>query len=109
VHLNGAVRLGADASGPVVEGLPRWWAGAAVDRTWFRHSLLLIGEVTMSRAAGAAPLEVNGGVGLRWQWRPTTVLDLGIGRRLREGVGPDFALTIGMSNAFAIAALMPKR
>ncbi|MBI3981300.1 MAG: hypothetical protein HY337_00185 [Gemmatimonadetes bacterium] len=107
LHLNGAVRLTPDAAAAVVEALERWWAGAALDRTFFRQSVLLVGEVTMGRAIAAAALEVNGGLGLRWQWRPTTVFDVGIARRLKRNVGPDYALTLGISSAFAIAALMP--
>lgn len=108
LHLNGAVRLGRDAPGPAVEGIERWWYGAALDRTLFRHSLLLIGEVYASRDLEAVPVEVNASLGLRWQWRPTAVIDVGIARRLRKGLGPDYAVTIGMSNAFAIVGLMPR-
>jgi hypothetical protein len=107
LHLNGAVRLGRDAPGAVVEGVERWWYGAALDRTLFRQSVLLIGEVYASREIEAAPVEVNASLGLRWQWRPTAVIDLGISRGLRKGLGPDYALTVGVSNAFAIAGLMP--
>ncbi|MBI4421719.1 MAG: hypothetical protein HY560_12915 [Gemmatimonadetes bacterium] len=108
LHLNGAVRLGQDAPGPVVEGIERWWYGAALDRTLFRQSLLLIGEVYASKELGNVPLEVNASFGLRWQWRPTAVIDIGVARRLRESLGPDYAVTIGISNAFAIAGLMPR-
>lgn len=109
LHLNGAVRVaGGDAPGAAVEGLEDWWYGAAFDRTLFRQSVLLIGEVYALRAATGAAVEVNASVGLRWQWRPTTVLDVGISRGLREGLGPDYAVTVGISNAFAIAGLMPR-
>ncbi|MGH7645149.1 MAG: hypothetical protein ACREMR_06145, partial [Gemmatimonadales bacterium] len=108
IHLNGAVRLGRDAIGPLVEGLDRWWYGAALDRTLFRRSLLLVGEVYARRAVEAAPVEVNASVGLRWQWRPAAVIDVGLSRGLREGLGPDYAVTVGISNAFAIAGLMPR-
>jgi hypothetical protein len=108
LHLNGAVRLGRDTPGAVVEGIEHWWYGAALDRTLFRHSLLLIGEVYARREFEAAPVEVNASLGLRWQWRPTAVIDVGVARRLRESLGPDYALTVGMSNAFAIPGLMPR-
>ncbi len=109
LHLNGAVRLGRDAAGPVVDPLDRWWYGAAIDRTLFRQSLLLVGEVYAGRAVARAPVEVDASLGLRWQWRPTAVVDVGVARRLREGLGPDYAVTLGISNAFAIAGLMPRR
>lgn len=108
LHLNGAMRLGRDAPGPAVEGIERWWYGAALDRTLFRQSLLLVGEAYASRELGATPVEINVSLGLRWQWRPTAVLDVGISRRLRNDLGPDYALTVGISNAFAIAGLMPR-
>jgi len=106
LHLNGAVRLGHDAPGPDVEGIERWWYGAALDRTLFRQSLLLVGEVYASREIDTAPVEVNASLGLRWQWRPTAVIDMGIARRLRADLGPDYAVTIGLSHTFAIAGLM---
>ncbi|HEX9579626.1 MAG TPA: hypothetical protein VF970_00840 [Gemmatimonadales bacterium] len=108
IHLNGAARIGTDAPGPAVEGLDRWWAGAALDRTLFRQSVLVIGEVYARRLTQTVPVEVNAGLGLRWQWRPTTVIDIGVTRRLKEDVGPDYAVTLGISNAFAIAGLMPR-
>jgi hypothetical protein len=108
LHLNGAVGLGRDTPGPVVEGLERWWYGAALDRTLFRQSVLLVGEVYAARELGTAPVEINASLGLRWQWRPTAVIDVGVARRLREGFGPDYAVTVGISNAFAIAGLMPR-
>jgi hypothetical protein len=108
LHLNGAVRLGRDTPGPAVEGIERWWYGAALDRTLFRHSLLLVGEAYARREVATAPVEVNASLGLRWQWRPTAVIDIGIARRLRESFGPDYAVTVGISNAFAIAGLMPR-
>ena len=108
LHLNGAVRLGPDGAGPVVEALDQWWYGAAVDRTLFRQSVLVVGEVYAHRFNATAPTEVNASLGLRWQWRPTVVIDVGISRGLRKGLGPEYAFTVGMSNAFAIAGLMPR-
>lgn len=109
LHLNAAYRFGRDGTPAATESLDRWWYGAALDRTLFRHSVLVIGEVYARRAVDGAPVEVNGSLGLRWQWRPTAVIDVGIGRGLRQGLGPAFAMTIGVSNAFAIAGLMPGR
>lgn len=109
LHVNGALRVtGGDAAGAAVEGVEDWWYGAAVDRTLFRQSVLLVGEVYALREASTAPVGVNASLGVRWQWRPTTVLDVGISRGLREGLGPDYAVTVGISNAFAIAGLMPR-
>ncbi|MDO8665953.1 MAG: hypothetical protein Q7J79_05030 [Gemmatimonadales bacterium] len=107
VHLNAEYGFGRDGGTAVVEGTDRWWYGAAVDRTLFRTSTLVIGEVSARRPADGTPVEVNASLGLRRQWSPTTVLDLGISRGLRENLGPDFAFTLGVSRAFGIAGLMP--
>lgn len=107
VHLNAAYRFNSDGTPALVEGLDRWWYGAALDRTLFRQSILVIAEVYARRSLEAAPVEVNASLGVRWQWRPTAVIDMGIARRLRANLGPDFAVTIGVSSAFAIAGLMP--
>ncbi|HEX9704344.1 MAG TPA: hypothetical protein VGA20_03790 [Gemmatimonadales bacterium] len=108
VHVNAAYRFGPDSAPAAVEGLERWWYGAAVDRTLFRQSLLVVAAVYAKKLVEAAPVEVNASLGLRWQWRPNTVLDVGLSRRLRNAVGPDYAVTFGISNAFAIAGLMPR-
>ncbi|MGI9040659.1 MAG: transporter [Gemmatimonadales bacterium] len=107
IHLNAAVTLGADQGGPVVEPEPNWALTLAVDRTLFRPSLLLVGEVAVLESSAAAPTEITAGVGARYQLTPTLVLDLGASRRLREGVGPDLGLTLGLSHAFAFAGLLP--
>ena len=107
LHLNGTLGLGPDSPQPAVEGASRWWYGAALDRVFYRQSVLVIGEIYARRDARSAPVEVNTSIGLRWQWTPTAVLDVGVARRLRA-TGPDFALTFGISKAFAIAGLMPR-
>ena len=107
IHLNGAYGFGPNGTPAVVETAERWWVGAALDRTQFRQSLLLVGEVYVRRVLDGAPTEVNASLGLRWQWRPTAVIDVGVSRGLRKGLGPEYALTVGVSNAFAIAGLMP--
>lgn len=108
VHLNAEYGFGRDGGTAVVEGTDRWWYGVAVDRTLFRRSTLLVAEVYALRTANSAPVEVNASIGLRHQWTPTVVLDLGVARGLRRGLGPDLEFTVGLSRAFAIAALMPR-
>ncbi|MGH2607951.1 MAG: hypothetical protein ACREMV_13120 [Gemmatimonadales bacterium] len=108
LHVNAAFRFGPDGTPAAVEALDRWWYGVAVDRTLFRQSLLLVGEAYARKLTDGAPVEVNASLGLRWQVRTTTVLDIGIGRRLRSDVGPHYAVTVGISNAFALAGLMPR-
>ena len=104
LHLNGAWTFGTSATeGPRLEAPPRWFAGAAVDYTFFRSSLLLVGEVTASQDYDGAPVGVIAGAGARWQWTPTLVLDAGVARRLTGNAGPDLEVTAGLSHAFADA------
>lgn len=107
LHLNAAVGLGPDGTPPAAEGAARWWYGAALDRVFLRHSLLLLGEIYARRDERGAPVEVNAGLGVRWQWTPTLVVDLGLSRRLRA-TGPDLGVTFGLSHAFALRGLMPR-
>jgi hypothetical protein len=106
LHLNAEYGFG-DGATALVEGTDRWWYGAAVDRTLFRRSTLVVAEVYALREADGAPVEVNAALGVRHQWTPTLVLDLGAARRLRKGAGPDLEITFGVSQAFALAWLMP--
>jgi hypothetical protein len=107
LHLNGGYGFGPDDLTPaLVDPVERWWAGAALDRTLVRQSTLLAGEVYVAQAVAGEPVELNWTLGVRYQWRPTTVLDLGIGRRIGDTAGPDFALSIGLSQTFAIAPFM---
>ena len=107
VHLNAAGGFGSEDALSVAEPLSRWSGSLAVDRTFFRSSMLLVGEVAVSQPTQGAPAAVNASFGGRWQWTPTLVLDAGVARRLRSGTGPDIALTVGLSHAFAIRGLMP--
>jgi hypothetical protein len=107
-HLNASWGFGAEDAIAVAEPLNRWTATLAVDRTIFRSSILLVGEVAASQTIRGAPTGVNASLGGRWQWTPTLVLDAGVTRRLRSDVGPDISLTIGISHAFALRGLMPR-
>jgi hypothetical protein len=107
-HLN-VVRSFGSEDQPGVEIAPRWGVGLAVDRTFFRQSLLVVGELLTERMVRGTPVEVNAAIGARYQLSPTLVLDAGVARRLRSDVGPDYDLTIGLSHAFALSWLMPGR
>lgn len=102
VHLNAGYSLGEDTAPAAVDHADLWWVGAALDHTLYRQSVLAVGEVFVEQTSRGVPVEVNATLGLRWQWRPTTVLDLGVGRGLRPGVGPELSLTIGLTNAFGL-------
>ena len=107
IHLNAVRGFGSEDDLSAAEPLSRWSGSLAADRTFFRSSILLIGEVAISQAVQDAPTAVNASLGGRWQWTPTLVLDAGVSRRLRSDTGPDIALTVGLSHAFAIRGLMP--
>jgi hypothetical protein len=108
LHLNGAYTFGPDDRPAAVEPADRWWAGAAVDRTLFRQSALLVAELYALRPRAAEPVQLNASVGVRYQWTPVTVLDAGVSRRLGS-TGPDYELTVGISRAVGIAGLIPSR
>lgn len=106
LHFN-AVRSVGSEDEPGVELAPRWSYSLALDRTLFRQSLLLVGELLTQRVVRGSPVAVNAAVGARYQLSPTFVLDVGIARRLRSRVGPDYGFTIGLSHAFGLTWLMP--
>lgn len=107
LHLNAARSFGPESRLAAAGSASRWAGSAALDRTFIRRSMLLIGEVAAAQAVEGAPTSINLALGTRYQWTPTLVLDAGITRRLREDVGPDISLTFGISYAFAFRGLMP--
>jgi hypothetical protein len=107
IHVNVARGFGSEGGLAAVEGSPRWLYGLAYDRTLFRQNLLAIVEIYGRQETAGVRTEYNAGVGVRYQLSPTTVVDLGVSRRLRDDVGPDFAVTAGLSYVFAIPGLIP--
>jgi hypothetical protein len=107
VHLNGGMSVGEQDRLAAAEGAWDWYAGAAADHSFIRSSTLFVAELYAVKASESHPVEVNAAAGVRYQWTPYTVLDLGVARRLRRE-GPDFELTFGISRAFAIAGLLPE-
>ena len=79
-----------------------------MDRTLFRQSALLLAEVYARRDLEDDPVEWVATVGTRYQWTPTMVLDFGLSRRLRDDVGPDIGVNVGLTYAFAVRGLMPR-
>ncbi len=107
LHLNVVRGVGSEDNGGDGKILPRWSYGLAVDRTLFRQSVLLVAELTAARAVRGTPVEVDAGLGARYQMSPTLVVDVGLARRLRADAGPDLALTFGLSHAFGVAWVLP--
>jgi hypothetical protein len=108
IHLNGAYTFGSDRPLAAADAAHKWWLGAAVDRTLYRQSMLLVAEVYALRPASSEPVELNASIGLRYQWTPVMVFDLGVARRLRS-TGPNHEITLGISRAFAVAGMLPNR
>jgi hypothetical protein len=103
-HANASVTPTSDEPGPAAE--PEWSASLAVDRTFFRSSLLVLGELAALEEPGAGATEGTIAVGARYQLSPTLVFDAGLRRRLGSA-GPDLAVTIGLTHAFGLASLHP--
>ena len=104
VHLN----LGAAIGGDEGEELPWWRGGLALDYTFFRPSVLVVGALAASQAGEDDPTvtEVSGGV--KWQWTPGMTVQAGAGRRISAS-GPDLRLTFGVSSTFGFRRLVPVR
>lgn len=107
-HANAAWTFGDEQQLAAVEPGNRWSYSLAVDRTLFRQSTLLVGEVVALRPVRGSPIEIDAALGARYQWTTTTVFDVGVRRRLRQVAGPDIAITVGFSHAFALPWLMPR-
>ncbi len=106
LHLNAAYTLNRVQRAAVAEGLPRWWAGAALDHTLFRQSILLVAEAFVTKPESGVKSELAASLGFRYQLTTTTVLDLGVSQGLQRGRGPQPGITVGLSKAFAIRGLM---
>ena len=109
LHLNGAYTFGTERRLAAADAANKWWYGAAVDRTLYRQSILLVAEVYALRPATSEPTQLNASIGTRYQVTPYLVFDAGVTRRLRRVAGPDYEITVGFSRAFAIAGLLPTR
>jgi hypothetical protein len=107
LHLNGGwTAIDPDAAQNAIS--PQWWAGLGWDVTLYRTSTLLAAEVTVERDRAGEPLGWAFGLAARRQLTPTVVLFAGAQQALRRVPGSS-EVTIGLSRAFAIAGLLPRR
>jgi hypothetical protein len=92
------------------EGLSRWLAGLAIDKTFPLHSVLLTAEFLARQPLVETidDLELIAGAGIRLQASPTLALDFGAGRRVDSTSGP-WHVTFGTAYAFSVRSLMPGR
>lgn len=106
IHGNAEIGFGERATVASDDGI-HWRAGVAVDKTFVFQSLLIVGDVYAERPlVKDAETRWIAGAGIRYQVGPQFGVDVGVERRLVEE-GPDWALTVGMANSFAIRSLMP--
>lgn len=98
----------ADAGDPAgTEGLSRWLAGVAVDRTFPLRSALLIGALFVEQPLSPDDdAQWTAEAGLRYQWDPKLAIDAGFGRKL-TGDDRSWSITFGAAYAFAVRSLMP--
>ncbi len=102
-HLNLSHALGDPVAHSAAHPAGKWQGSFAADHSVWRKSLLLVADVVASDPGHQADIRWSSGAGLRWQWTPTWVVDLG-GRWLFDDDA--FAVAVGFSHHFGIAALM---
>jgi len=107
LHLNAGWRVAAP-NDPALRSDGEWWLGLAADHTLWRTSTLLIADLSVERASIPLGTSWEAGVGLRRQITPTLVLSAGVSRGSRADEG-ETRVTIGLSHAFGIAGLIPRR
>ncbi len=109
VHGNASVTFGSapDATGnvptgPVAEDVPRWLAGVSVDRAFpLKFSLLAVELVARQGMLETDPVSLSTAVGVRHQFSPRIVMDLGVGRQF-TGLDPHWSITFGSAVALGL-------
>jgi hypothetical protein len=79
----------------------RWAAGVGIDRTFPLQSMLVTADVFAERFLGLYPnVDWTAELGIRRQWSPKVVVDLGVARRF-AGSTRSSSVTLGVTYAFA--------
>src|ERR1043166_246096 len=107
VHLNAGAALASPDRTGEAQASPRARASGALDRTLLRSSTLLLLAFTAEQETRGRGVEIAGAVGCRRQVTPTLVLDAGISYAVVRDSRPIAGITLGLSHAFGIAALLP--
>lgn len=94
-HLNLSRGLGRERARPAVEPFHRWIGTLALDYSPVAKSVLFVAEGGGAQDAAGASVEFVMGLGVRWQFTPTLVLDAGW-----HGVAGDADGTMGISYTF---------
>ena len=80
----------------------RWMIGLGSDHAFPLQSLLLTADVFVEQFSGPySATEWTAEGGARHQWTPRLVIDAGMSRRF-SGLAPSFAITLGLTYAFAL-------
>ncbi len=109
VHGNASVTFGSapDATGnvptgPVAEDVPRWLAGVSVDRAFpLKFSLLAMELVARQGMIESDPVNWSAAAGIRHQFSPRIVMDLGVGRQF-TGLDQHWSITFGSAVALGL-------
>lgn len=109
VHFNGSYSVGPrEEEGRGGELVNRFLYGAAYERTFPLHFVVLLAEVYARKPIDNAPTQVVFDVGTRVQLDPKWVFDTGISSGvLRHSVGLDIGFTVGLSYTFSFRSLFP--
>jgi hypothetical protein len=94
VHANFAFTAGPESPASGIEFPARTTWTLALDHTLWRRSLWFGAEVGGVQVTAGAPTDLLLGAGLRWQWTPVDVLDLGVRS------AHDQELTLGLTHVF---------
>jgi hypothetical protein len=98
LHANGGIAIGR-ANGPLEDHPPHASISVGIDHTLWRRSMVVMADVQRNSVDDASWWVVA--AGMRVQATPTTVLDVGVQRRLSR-IGPDLHFTAGFTRAFAV-------
>jgi hypothetical protein len=80
----------------------RWMAGAGIDRAFALQSLVITADVFFERFNGlASKADATAELGVRRQWTPQIMLDVGVARRF-SGVRPGSSVTAGITYSLAV-------
>ena len=105
LHVNASATIGPSDGGGLDR--TRWFAGAAIDRTWPLHALLAAAELFAEQPlAPESPVAWTAGAGVRWQSTPRLVFDGGVSRRF-SGNDLAWSATFGVTWSFAVRAFIP--
>jgi hypothetical protein len=98
LHANGGLAIGR-ANGPLEDHPPNESVSVGIDHTLWRRSMVVMADVQRNSVDDASWWVVA--AGMRVQATPTTVLDVGVQRRLSR-IGPDLQVTAGFTRALSL-------